>query len=68
MKNDWRYISFSLFSMSQGKFFRSLQQCREKWANYLNPIVKKGDWELEEDIKLFNLIGIYKCKWATISR
>lgn len=67
-KNEWRYISFQLFCQSQGKFFRTLQQCREKWINYLNPNVRKTDWTLSEDIQLFSLIETFGCKWAIISR
>jgi hypothetical protein len=67
-KNEWRYISFQLFSQSQGQFFRTLQQCREKWINYLNPNVRKTDWTLSEDIQLFSLIETFGCKWAVISR
>jgi len=36
--------------------------------NYLNPKVRKGEWSLEEDFKLFTLIESVGCKWALISR
>ena len=32
---------------------RSGKQCRERWHNHLNPAVKKNNWELQEEIKLF---------------
>jgi len=48
--DDWKLISYNLFLRSERKYFRSFQQCREKWINHINPSVKKGEWEVEEDI------------------
>ena len=28
------------------------KQCRERWANHLNPSIKKGPWDEEEDRKI----------------
>lgn len=61
-------MAFDLFCRSSKKYFRPFQQCREKWINYVNPSVKKGDWTLEEDIELFELVNQYGCRWALISR
>ena len=44
------------------------KQCRERWYNHLNPDIKTGPWETEEDnLILFwhNKIGN---KWAEISK
>ena len=66
--DDWKLISYHLFLRSERKYFRSFQQCREKWINHINPSVKKGEWEVEEDIELFRLVISYGCRWALISR
>jgi hypothetical protein len=66
--DDWKLISYNLFLKSERKYFRSFQQCREKWINHINPSVKKGEWEVEEDIELFRLVISYGCRWALISR
>ena len=67
-KYDWKQISFALFCESKGAYFKPLQDCREKWCNYLNPNLNKEQWSLEEDLKLFGLIGKERSKWALISR
>jgi citrate lyase synthetase len=67
-KDDWKLASYNLFLRSQRKYFRSFQQCREKWINHINPSVKKGEWEVEEDIELFRLVISLGCRWALISR
>ena len=36
------------------------KQCRERWHNHLNPMVKKSAWTREED----NLIREYHKKWG----
>ena len=46
---------------------RSGKQCRERWYNTLNPNVKKGNWEPEEDYLLFKLFNEFGCKWSKIN-
>jgi hypothetical protein len=31
------------------KIFRNAKQCKEHWTCYLNPELKKGPWDAEED-------------------
>ena len=38
---------------------RSGKQCRERWFNALNPQVKKGEWTIEEDFKIYLLYSQY---------
>jgi hypothetical protein len=38
-----------LFVEGKGATFKALQECREKWCNYLNPQLNKESWSLEED-------------------
>ena len=46
---------------------RSGKQCRERWLNTLNPNVKKGAWEVEEDYLIFNLYNKFGSQWSKIS-
>ena len=47
---------------------RSGKQCRERWHNHLNPSVKKVNWELTEEITLFQGHLELGNKWAEIAR
>jgi hypothetical protein len=46
---------------------RSGKQCRERWLNTLNPNVKKGGWEPEEDFMIFKLFSQFGSQWSKIS-
>ena len=46
---------------------RTGKQCRERWMNALNPLLKKGSWEPEEDYIIFKLFKKLGSKWSTIS-
>ncbi len=46
---------------------RTGKQCRERWINALNPLLKKGSWEPEEDYIIFKLFKKLGSKWSTIS-
>jgi hypothetical protein len=65
---NWRTVSFELFQLSNARYFRNINHCREKWFNHLNPQVKKGDWTTEEDIRIFDLISEHGLRWSMISR
>jgi hypothetical protein len=47
---------------------RTSKQCRERWFNTLNPSVKKGNWDVEEDYKIFILFRQFGGKWSKISQ
>ncbi len=47
---------------------RSGKQCRERWHNTLNPNVKKGNWEPEEDYLIFKLYQKYGTQWSKINQ
>ena len=34
---------------------RNGKQCRERWTNQLNPLLKKTEWSIEESLLLFLL-------------
>lgn len=46
---------------------RSGKQCRERWNNQLNPLLKKTAWSLEEGWILFILQRSAMNRWAEIS-
>ena len=59
--NNWRGVSEQI----EG---RTPKQCRERWINHLDPSIKKGNWEPEEDeiiLKTQNTLGN---KWSMISK
>lgn len=77
----WVEVSKLLFFKVGEAVYRSGKSCRERWNNYLCPYLKKffsyntkfsyflrGDWSLEEDLKLFELVLKHGKKWAEISR
>ncbi|KAF5192774.1 Transcription factor myb3r-5 [Thalictrum thalictroides] len=44
------------------------KQCRERWHNHLNPMIKKDAWTLDEELSLMNAQRIYGNKWAEIAK
>lgn len=44
------------------------KQCRERWHNHLNPVVRKDKWSLEEDTLIMGLVDKLGTKWATIAK
>jgi hypothetical protein len=57
-----------MFKRSDGRYFRFFEQYREKWINYLNPLLKKGKWTLDDEIKMVSLVVSVGRRWAFISR
>ena len=46
---------------------RTGKQCRERWLNQLNPLLKTSPWTDEEDWVLFILHSISEIKWAGVA-
>ncbi|XP_010264452.1 PREDICTED: myb-related protein B-like [Nelumbo nucifera] len=44
------------------------KQCRERWHNHLDPMIKKDAWTLEEELALMNAHRIHGNKWAEIAK
>ena len=46
---------------------RTGKQCRERWHNQLNPLLKKANWSVEEDWILYILHQTVRNRWAEIT-
>lgn len=44
------------------------KQCRERWHNHLNPMVKKDAWSPEEDRIITDAHAKLGNKWAEIAK
>ena len=58
--HQWEFISNQMPG-------RSGKQCRERWHNQLNPLLKKTSWSTEEDWVLFILHQTLQSRWAKIT-
>ena len=59
-EDNWNEIAFYMNG-------RTVRQCRERWKNYLNPLVNKDEWTEEEDRLLIEKYEEYGSKWKSIS-
>lgn len=62
---NWLEISQVIYLENTGadKAYRSGKQCRERWTSHLEPGLKKGFWELEEDLEIMELFKRMGKKW-----
>lgn len=44
------------------------KQCRERWYNHLDPVLKKSSWSEEEDLIIYKAHSVLGNKWAEISK
>lgn len=47
---------------------RTGKQCRERWKNSLDPLVKRGNWSINEQIKMFEAMKVYWYSWSAVSK
>ena len=47
---------------------RDVRQCRERWLNYLSPLVINGAWSKEEEELLVRKVNEYGRKWKFITQ
>nr|QFR98239.1 MYB transcription factor 122 [Isatis tinctoria] len=44
------------------------KSCRLRWANYLRPDIKRGEFSQEEEDSIINLHAVHGNKWSAIAR
>eukprot|EP00879_Flechtneria_rotunda_P002251 GHRR01002439.1.p1 GENE.GHRR01002439.1~~GHRR01002439.1.p1 ORF type:complete len:1108 (+),score=578.17 GHRR01002439.1:1014-4337(+) len=47
---------------------RTGKQCRERWVNHMNPDIKKGAWDVAEELLLCKWHSILGSHWARITK
>ena len=65
---EWKQVGYDLFTFSEGRYFRTNAQCRERWANHINPTVNKEKWSKEEDYLLMTSVKAEGTKWSEIAK
>jgi len=68
-QHKWGHMAKILNSEIFGNLkIRSGKQCKERWNNYLNPLVNKGPWTLAEDVQVMKYYKEHGQKWSLISK
>jgi hypothetical protein len=57
---DWSLVAIQMSP-------RTARQCRERWNNYINPVIDKMDWTAEEDRLLDAKFAELGSKWKLIA-
>jgi hypothetical protein len=47
---------------------RSAKQCRDRWANHLDPSISKSEWSFEEDVTLFRAHTQLGNAWTEVAK
>jgi hypothetical protein len=67
-ENKWNEVAKELYKQSHQAYFRRPKQCRERWRNYLDPDISKGEWCQSEDSVLLEYVLEIGKKWSAISK
>ena len=54
--------------LAKGVPGRNGKQCRERWKNYLDPVIKRGGWSPAEELEIAMSVHELGFQWATIAR
>ena len=58
----WTLISQGFDGRRMGK------QCRERWHNHLNPLIRKEPFTMLEDLAIITMYDIFGSRWALMKR
>ena len=65
----WGVIAEEINSTFHNRLrIRSGKQCKERWTNHLDPIMKRDKWTPEEDLAALKLFQKHGRKWSKISK
>jgi hypothetical protein len=67
-ENKWNDVAKELYKQSHQAYFRRPKQCRERWRNYIDPDISKGEWCQSEDSVLLEYVLEIGKKWSAISK
>ncbi|MDR0625515.1 MAG: hypothetical protein LBF72_03720 [Holosporales bacterium] len=59
--DNWKNVASRMLTMNA-------RQCKERWRNYLNPLINKGPWSGEEENLLLQKFDQYGPKWVEIAK
>ena len=62
----WNEISKQVFFESERAIFKSPKHCRERWLNHLDDSKKKGNWSVEEDLRILSYVVSNGKRWSKI--
>ena len=60
--------SFSVLESLNKLNGKTAKQIRDRWNNYLAPLINKSDWTSKEDELLKSLVNAYGKKWGLVSK
>lgn len=65
---DWAEVANAMRSVEPRRGpTKTAKQCRERWHNRVNPIIKQEPWTAEEEDRFFDLHQKYGAKWSEIA-
>ena len=60
-ENNWCLIAKMMNS-------RNPRQCRDRYKNYLSPLVNSSPWSYEEEVQLDMLVQYFGKRWSILSK
>jgi hypothetical protein len=62
----WKVISDEFNRRFGSK--RNAKIVRERWFNFLNPELNKGEWSANEEIQLLDAVHVVGRRWAKVAK
>lgn len=64
----WRDIAAEVNKYCPASIVRTGKQCRERWANHLDPSINRGGWNDKQDLELLKIFLVTGKKWSEIAK